>query len=137
MPAALWPLTNAVLVALGAALVLRGYLLIRRGERARHRRAMLAGTAVAALFFASYLLRIAVQGNVGYHGDPAWRTAYLVLLTSHVSLAALQAPLTLFTLWRAGQADWPGHRRLGRITFPIWMYVAVTGIAVYIFLHHI
>src|SRR5262245_25721866 len=100
---------------------------------------MLAATAVSAAFLVSYLyyhLHVVPQvGHTRFNGPQPWRSAYFAMLISHVTLAALNVPLVGLTLWRAARRDWPRHRRIARITWPIWFYVSVTGVLVYLVLY--
>lgn len=125
------PTLNAVLNASAALLLLTGYVLIRRGRREAHRRAMLSALACSALFLVSYLVYHAQVGSVRFQGRGAIRVVYLGILLSHTVLAVVILPLVLVTLTRALQARFDPHRRLARITLPLWAYVSVTGVVVY------
>ena len=135
--AAALPPINAGLNALSAVLLLAGWRAIRAGDRERHRRWMLAAVACSALFLVSYLTRFALTGAHRFPGGGALRAAYLVLLASHTVLAALVPPLVLAALWLALRGRFERHRRLARVTFPIWLYVSVTGVLVYVMLYHV
>jgi putative membrane protein len=134
--AAVLPALNASLNALSGALALLGWAAIRRGDRARHRALMLSACGASALFLAGYLTRVALTGLHRYPGHGALRALYLTVLGSHTLLAAVCAPLVLVTLFMALRRRFPVHRRLARVTLPIWIYVSVTGVVVYVMLYH-
>ena len=131
------PTVNAALNALAFVLAALGFVAIRRGARERHRRLMLAACATSALFLASYLTRVVLTGTHRFPGGGALRAAYLSILGSHTLLAAVALPLVLRTLFLALRARFPAHRRIARATLPIWLYVSVTGVVVYILLYHV
>lgn len=131
------PSVNATLNGTCAVLLLAGFTAIRRGRPALHRGLMLAACASSLLFLASYLTRIALTGTHRFPGGGALKAAYLAILLSHTVLAALAAPLVLRTLFLAFRERFPDHRRLARATLPIWMYVSVTGVVVYVMLYHL
>lgn len=131
------PTVNAALNALAFVLAALGFVAIRRGARERHRRLMLAASATSAVFLASYLTRVALTGTHRFPGGGALRAAYLAILGSHTLLAAVALPLVLRTLFLALRARFPDHRRIARATLPIWLYVSVTGVVVYILLYHV
>ena len=129
------PTLNALLNATSAVFLFLGWRAIRGGRRDRHRNLMIAACASSVLFLASYLTRVALTGTHRFPGEGALKAAYLVVLGSHTVLAAITLPLVLRTLWLALRARFPEHRRIARWTFPIWMYVSVTGVLVYFFLY--
>jgi putative membrane protein len=131
------PTLNAVLNALSAGFLLWGYVLIRRGRREAHRRAMLAAVACSGVFLASYLTYHAQVGSVRFTGTGTIRVVYFAILLTHTVLAVAILPLVLVTLGRALRGDFPRHRRLARITFPLWAYVSVTGVVVYWMLYRL
>lgn len=131
------PSVNAALNATCAALLFLGWRAVRRGDRELHRKLMLAACASSALFLAGYFTRIALTGLHRFPGTGGLRAAYLALLTSHTLLAALTLPLALRTLQLSLGARFPEHRRIARVTFPIWIYVSVTGVVVYVMLYHL
>ena len=135
--AELLPPVNASLNATSAALVVLGWRAIRRGQRERHRALMLAAFASSVLFLAGYLTRIAHTGTHVFPGGGLLRAGYLAILASHTVLAAAAAPMVLRTLFLAVRERFPDHRRIARFTLPIWMYVSVTGVAVYVLLYHV
>jgi uncharacterized membrane protein YozB (DUF420 family) len=129
------PTLNALLNATSAALLVTGWLLIRSGRRDAHRRVMTAAVLCSALFLVSYLAYHAAVGSVRFAGTGTVRTVYLAILLSHTVLAAFAAPLavTVFVLGRMERFE--RHRRLARWTLPVWLYVSVTGVAVYLMLY--
>ena len=129
------PALNAALNATAAALLACGWLLIRRRRIAAHRRVMLAALACSVLFLVSYLVYHARVGSVRFPGTGTARTVYLAILASHTVLAAAVPVLALLTLWRALAARFDRHRRIARWTLPIWLYVSVTGVLVYVLLY--
>lgn len=131
------PALNAMLNATCAVLLVTGWWLIKRGRREAHRRVMLAAVACSTVFLASYLSYHAQVGSVRFQGQGAIRTVYFTILITHTILAAAVVPLVLVTLVRALQSRFDRHRRLARITFPIWCYVSVTGVVVYWMLYQL
>jgi uncharacterized membrane protein YozB (DUF420 family) len=133
------PVLNASLNALAALLLVRGRRLARRHEVARHRRNMIAAFVVSSLFLAGYLVHKAWRGfeHTRFGGEGAAQAAYLALLASHVTLALAVPPLavTLVVLGLRGRVA--AHRRLAGIAWPVWMYVSVTGVVVYVLLYHL
>jgi len=129
------PTVNAALNATSAVLLFLGWRAIRAGERARHRALMLGACTSSVLFLAGYLTRIALTGTHRFPGAGALRAVYLAVLGSHTLLAAATLPLVARTLWLAFGERFPAHRGVARWTFPIWMYVSVTGVVVYLLLY--
>ena len=131
------PSVNAVLNATAAVLLVWGYLLIRRKRIETHRKVMLSAFAVSCLFLISYLVYHYRVGVVRFPGTGAIRTVYLSILGTHTVLAAAVPVLALVTLNRALRARFDKHRRIARWTLPIWLYVSVTGVVVYVMLYHL
>jgi uncharacterized membrane protein YozB (DUF420 family) len=125
------PTVNALLNAAASALLVTGWVLIRRGRREAHRRAMLGALACSALFLVSYLVYHFEVGSVRFPGTGTARTIYLAILLTHTVLAAAVPVLALVTLSRALAARFDRHRAIARWTLPIWLYVSVTGVVVY------
>src|SRR4051812_16844184 len=121
------PGVNATLNATSAACLLLGFRAIKRGRRAVHRRFMLGAFTASTLFLASYLTRFALSGTHRFPVDGAWKVLYLALLFSHMVLAVALLPMVLRTLWLPLHGRFPEHRRIARFTFPVWVYVSVTG----------
>jgi len=134
------PAANATLNALATVLLVVGRAQIKAQKRAAHERTMLAATAVSALFLAGYLTyHFAVVPEVGhtpFNRAGLVRGAYYAMLLSHIVLAAVNLPMVLSTLYLAHKERWDAHRRLARWTWPIWLYVSVTGVLVYLTLYH-
>lgn len=135
--AAVLPHLTAALNALSLALLTAGWLLIRRGRKRQHRRAMLAAAAAGGLFLLAYLAHHLTAPVFVFRGHGLVRPAYFTLLGSHVVLAAAVAPLAAVTLRRALAGRVAAHRALARWTLPLWVYVSVTGLVVYVLLYHV
>jgi uncharacterized membrane protein YozB (DUF420 family) len=129
------PTVNASLNALSAVLLVVAWVFIRRGHVARHRATMLMALVTSAAFLVSYLVYHAQVGSVRYTGQGAVRTIYFTVLITHTVLAASVPVLALITLSRALGDRFPAHRRIARWTLPIWLYVSVTGVVVYVMLY--
>ncbi len=129
------PTLNACLNSLSALLLLAGLVAIRTGRRTLHIRCMLSATAVSALFLTSYLVYHAIHGSTRFQGQGAIRTVYFTILLTHTVLAVVNVPLILTTLYRAARGQFDAHKRLARITWPVWMYVSVTGVLIYLMLY--
>jgi uncharacterized membrane protein YozB (DUF420 family) len=131
------PTLNAVLNATAASLLVLGWWNIRRGRIDAHRRIMIAAFATSALFLVSYVTYHAQIGSRPFTGTGSVRTVYLSILFSHIVLAALILPLALVTLRRGLRRDDVRHRRIARWTLPIWLYVSVTGVVIYLMLYRL
>lgn len=131
------PTLNAALNATCALLLLAGWILIRSGRREAHRRVMWAALATSALFLASYLVYHAQVGSVRFQGRGTIRAVYFAILVSHTVLAITIVPLVLWTLTHAVKGRFDRHRRIARVTLPLWGYVSVTGVVVYWMLYRI
>jgi putative membrane protein len=125
---------NATCNALSATLLVAGYRAIRRRQVAVHMRFMLAALACSALFLAGYIAHHTLHGDTKFAGEGAVRTVYFAVLISHIVLSAVALPLILSTLAFALSGRFTVHRRVARLTLPIWLYVSVTGVLVYGFL---
>jgi uncharacterized membrane protein YozB (DUF420 family) len=131
------PTLNAALNAASAVLLLVAYRAIRRLDVETHRRWMLAAATTSALFLVSYLAYHARVGSVRFAGTGAARSVYFAILGSHTFLAIVVLPLVLRTLYLGLKRRDDRHRRIARWTFPIWLYVSVTGVIVYLMLYHL
>jgi uncharacterized membrane protein YozB (DUF420 family) len=129
------PFLNAILNATSAVLLCSGYIAIRCRAETLHKRCMLAACTTSALFLVSYLTYHYHVGSKPFAGQGNIRLVYFAILLSHTVLATAIVPLVLLTLWRAWKAQWARHRRLARWTFPLWLYVSVTGVLVYLMLY--
>jgi len=130
------PAINASLNGTATVLLSTGYVLIRRRRIAAHRSCMIAAFAASSLFLITYLIHHAQVGSVPFHGAAWLRPVYLGLLVPHIVLAAFVVPLALMTIHRAWCGRFDRHRRLARVTLPIWLYVSVSGVLVYVLLYH-
>lgn len=133
----LLPHVNASLNAASAVLLLIGRIQIARRHVAAHRAAMLAALGVSTLFLAGYITYHLLAPIFVFRGHGLIRPVYYALLISHVTLAALVIPLVLVTAWRGLHRQDARHRHVARWTWPIWMYVSVSGVIVYLMLYHI
>ena len=122
---------NACLNTLSAILLLRGYLQIRRGEREAHRKTMLAALLSSGLFLSSYLVYHFQVGSVPYPHHDWTRILYFAILIPHVVLAALMVPFILVAVRRAWIGDFDAHARLARRVLPVWLFVSISGVAIY------
>jgi len=134
-PAELMAALNTALIVVSGTFLALGYLLIRRRQIGWHRRAMLTATTFAGLFLVMYVARYVLYAPRLFAGQGAVRALYLAILVSHTVLAIAVGPLVLVTLRRAVRRDYQRHRRLARVTLPIWLYVAITGWVIYAMLH--
>jgi uncharacterized membrane protein YozB (DUF420 family) len=131
------PSVNAVLNATAAVLLVWGYTLIRRRRIAQHRRVMQTAFVVSCLFLVCYLVYHYQVGSVRFPKTGAIKTLYLSILGTHTLLAAAVPVLAIITLRRGLSARYDKHRRIARWTLPIWLYVSVTGVIVYLMLYHL
>ena len=131
------PALNALLNGASAALLTCGWLAIRRRRIALHRACMLGAFSVSVLFLVSYVVYHALAGSRPFMGQGWIRPVYFAVLISHVVLAAAMVPFVLTTLYRALGADFPRHVRLARVTLPVWLYVSITGVVVYLVLYRL
>jgi putative membrane protein len=131
------PTLNAFLNGASAILIAVGIVLIRRGHRAAHKRFMLAAVVTSSLFLISYLWYHAHVGSVHFPGQGWPRRVYFVILTTHTVLAAAVVPLVLVTVVRAWRGRFERHRASARWTYPVWLYVSVTGVVIYVMLYHL
>jgi uncharacterized membrane protein YozB (DUF420 family) len=129
--------TNAVLNALATVLLIAGWVFIARGQWKAHRAAMIAAFAVSAVFLVCYLTYHYLVGHVPFRGQGPVRTVYFTILITHIILAVFVPILALRMFFLAWKGRWDAHRRLGKITMPIWLYVSVTGVVIYAMLYHL
>lgn len=129
------PTVNAALNSLSAVFLFTGFLFIKSRNRSAHRVCMLAACASSTLFLISYLVYHFQVGSVPFKGVGAVRVVYFVILISHTILAVTVVPLALITLIRALRERFDAHRKIARWTFPIWLYVSITGVIVYAMLY--
>jgi uncharacterized membrane protein YozB (DUF420 family) len=129
------PAVNATLNALSAAFLSAGYVLIRSGRQQAHQRCMLAALATSTLFLACYVVYHANVGSRPFGGQGVVRLVYFSILITHVVLAASVVPLALVTASRGLRQRLDAHVRIARWTLPIWLYVSVTGVVIYLMLY--
>jgi uncharacterized membrane protein YozB (DUF420 family) len=120
-----------------AVLLFSGYLFIRSGNVAAHRTCQVSALVVSILFLASYLTYHFNHGTTRFQGTGLARPIYFTVLTSHTILAIVIVPLVALTFYRAFRRDFIRHRRIARITLPLWLYVSITGVIVYLMLYQI
>ena len=128
------PPLNAVMNGLSATALLIGFTFIRARRIAAHRAAMITAFAFSTLFLVGYILHHALHGDVHYPVHAAYRSVYIPLLISHIVLATVTLPLVLVTFFFSLTGRFPQHRRIARWTFPLWLYVSVTGVITYVML---
>lgn len=131
------PVVNATLNATAAVLLVWGYTLIRRKKVATHRKVMLTAFGVSIAFLISYLVYHSQVGSVPFQKQGAIRAVYFSILITHTILAATVPVLAIITLRRALRGNFAAHRKIAKWTFPIWLYVSVTGVIVYIMLYQL
>lgn len=131
------PALNALLNVSSLVLLLNGYRHIKAGRKEQHRRSMLAAASCSVLFLVSYLVYHSAVGSVRFTADGWVRPVYFAVLISHTVLAAVLAPMALLTLWRGWTGRFDAHRSIARKTFPLWVYVSLTGVLVYVMLYHL
>jgi uncharacterized membrane protein YozB (DUF420 family) len=133
----IFPVINATLNGCSAVFLVIGRTLIARGKIAAHRAVMLTAFATSSLFLASYLYYHAHVGSVHFRGTGWSRPVYFTILTSHTILAVVIVPMVLITLSHALREKFDRHRAIARWTFPLWLYVSVTGVVVYLMLYRV
>ena len=129
------PTLNAALNAVSALFLVTGYVLIRRGAWTLHKKCMLAALGSSAAFLISYVVYHANVGSRPFPGQGVIRTIYLTILVTHVILAATILPLALVTTFRGLRSDFGRHMKIARWTLPVWLYVSVTGVVIYVMLY--
>src|SRR5205823_12875134 len=133
----IFPAINATLNGTSALLLIAAYIMIRRGRIATHRALMLTAVATSTLFLISYVYYHAHVGSVHFQGQGWSRPVYFSILISHTILAAVTVPLVIITVTRALRERFDRHRAIARWTYPIWLYVSVTGVVIYFMLYRI
>lgn len=129
------PLVNAILNSLCFVLLIRGYIAIRQRHVPVHKACMVAACVTSALFLISYLTYHYQVGSKPFPGQGRIRLVYFSILISHTILAAVIVPLVIMTVYRAWRGEWLRHRRIARWTLPLWLYVSVTGVVIYLMLY--
>jgi putative membrane protein len=128
---------NAILNSIAAVLLTAGFVFIKRKNVAAHRACMISALVVSAAFLTSYLLYHLHVGDVRFGGTGWVRPLYFTILVPHVILAGVIVPLALTTLYFALRGRFPSHRRIARWTWPLWIYVSVTGVVIYVMLYRL
>lgn len=131
------PHLNACLNATSAILLFSGYSFIRAGRIAPHRICQIAAFIVSSVFLTSYLTYHYYHGATRFPGTGLSRPIYFTILTSHTILAVVIVPLIIITFYRAFRQDFVRHRKIARVTLPLWLYVSITGVIVYLMLYQI
>jgi putative membrane protein len=131
------PALNAILNGTSAVLLTTGYFFIRRKSISAHRACMIAAFTTSTIFLISYLVYHYFHGSTQFQGEGWARIIYFTILISHTLLAAAIVPLAITTLYRALRANFAGHMRLARWTLPLWLYVSVTGVIIYLMLYRL
>ena len=131
------PHLNALLNTTSTVFLIIGFIMIRKGRIKAHLRCQLAAVVTSTLFLISYLTYHYYHGDTRFLGQGIVRPFYFTILITHVILAMIIVPLVLFTLFRAWRSDFVKHKKIARWTLPIWLYVSVTGVIVYLMLYHL
>jgi uncharacterized membrane protein YozB (DUF420 family) len=133
----LLPIINACLNSISAILLVLGYRAIKRQDKAKHILCMKSAFCVSSVFLICYLFLHYFKGSTAFP-DLGWiKTAYLVILIPHILLAAGMLPLIFLTFFHAYKENWEKHKKIARWTFPIWLYVSVTGVVIYLMIYQI
>jgi uncharacterized membrane protein YozB (DUF420 family) len=131
------PALNATLNAIATAFLVAGYVMIRRGHPALHKGCMIGALVASTAFLASYLVYHYNAGSRPFTGEGAIRVVYFFILGTHIPLAAIIVPLALITAFRGLRSQFDRHVRIARWTLPLWLYVSVTGVAIYLMLYQL
>ncbi|MBM3922401.1 MAG: DUF420 domain-containing protein [Sphingomonadales bacterium] len=124
-------LINAVINSMVAVLLVAALWAVKTGRYVAHKNMMMAAMILSVLFLLSYIAHHLLAGETSFGGDGMQRTLYYIILFTHIPLAGLILPFILFTAYRALISEWPSHKKLAKITWPVWLYVAITGVVVY------
>ena len=132
------PAINATFNGLSAVFLTAGFIAIKRGHKLAHRNCMISAFVTSVVFLGCYLTYHATVKTVTHFVDPAWfRPIYLTILLTHTLLAVVIVPLILLTLWRAKKQNFEAHKKIARWTWPLWLYVSVTGVVIYLLLYQV
>ncbi|WBL26046.1 DUF420 domain-containing protein [Zunongwangia sp. HGR-M22] len=129
-----FPLFHAVLNGSTAVLLLMGYFFMKINEYKLHRNVMITAFLLSSIFLVSYVISKISNEPVHYGGEGMLKYVYFFILITHIALSAIIIPLVLFTMYRGLTAEYEKHKKIARWTFPIWLYVAITGVLVYVFM---
>ena len=124
-------LINAIINSMVAVLLVAALWAVKTGRYVAHKNMMMAAMVLSVLFLLSYIAHHLLAGETSFGGDGMQRTLYYIILFTHIPLAGLILPFILFTAYRALISEWPSHKKLAKITWPVWLYVAITGVVVY------
>ena len=125
---------NAVINSIIAVLLVSAVMVVKKGKYLLHKKLMMSALILSILFLVSYIAHHLLAGETKFGGTGAIKVVYLIILFTHIFLAAIILPFILFTAYRALTGNYPEHKRLAKITFPLWLYVAITGPVVYFFI---
>lgn len=130
------PMINACLNGAATICLALGYYFIKfKQDKEAHKKAMISALVISAVFLGCYLVYHYHAGSKKFP-DLGWiKTVYLIILVPHIILAAVMVPMILMTFWHAGKQNWEKHKKIARVTFPIWMYVSITGVLIYLMLY--
>ncbi len=123
---------NAVINSMVFILLIAGLISVKQGKYLLHKRIMFSALILSVVFLMSYICHHLFTGDTKFRGEGIMRITYFIILITHIFLAAIILPFILFTAYRALIAEWPKHRKLARVTWPIWLYVSLTGVIVYL-----
>lgn len=129
-----YPFFHAILNGATSVLLIAGYIFIRKGERKLHRNVMITAFFLSSIFLVSYVISKISNDPTPYAGEGFLRPIYFFVLITHIMLSAIIVPLVLFTMYRGLTKEYAKHRKIARWTYPIWLYVSVTGVLVYLFM---
>jgi putative membrane protein len=129
-----FPFFHALINGMTAILLLLGYTFIKQDRKIAHRNVMITAFGLSTLFLVSYVISKISNEPVPYGGEGALRYIYFFILITHIALSAIIIPLVLFTMYRGLTGEYTKHKKIARWTFPIWLYVAITGVLVYLFM---
>jgi putative membrane protein len=128
----LFATVNAILNSLVSILLVVGLIAVKNAKYELHRNVMMSAMVLSLLFLVSYICHHLFSESTSYGGEGVMKSVYYFILITHIILAAVILPFILYTSYRALVAEWPAHRKLAKITWPIWFYVSVTGVIVYL-----
>ncbi|MFT3826018.1 MAG: DUF420 domain-containing protein [Chitinophagaceae bacterium] len=123
---------NAVINSIVTVLLIAGLVAVKQKKYLAHKKIMFTAMILSVIFLVSYICHHLFAGETKFGGEGTIRLVYFIILSTHIFLAAVILPFILFTAYRALVAEWPGHTKLARITWPVWLYVSVTGVIVYL-----
>lgn len=130
------PAVNAFLNSLTTLFLMSGFVLIKSGNRSAHIKCMLTATATSGLFLISYITYHHFQGDTPYLTQGPLRPIYFTILISHIILSMIMVPMVFATLYHAFRKNYSSHKKIARWTFPIWIYVSITGVLIFFFVHY-